>query len=307
MKRKTQKIKTHFTHIVHIHFLIVFLAFSFICSGCQSTKGLENQTKFIEEVEINACDTVFEIFDTTFEDDFQEDEKFIFLRLYLPNYKNKLSGVNILKALIASSEPSDYDFSHSAIGFDLNDTFYGLTRYRPQDLKMESCTNPGTNKYMKKCDKYKSVQLTLALKVSKEEYENTKNFVERDFDQAKVKYDTPQNLPIGFWGYKRKRQKPETARNFGGIPSKKGFVDPSEEKKFKFVCSSYVAYVLASNVQEVRDFFIEKKVDYHYVIPTDLIFFPGVQSLFVSTWEDYEIAAGELVKSQPIFAEYFSP
>ena len=156
------------------------------------------------------------------------------------------------------------------------------------------------------CDKYKSLQMTLAIKVSAQEYEATKEFLERDYAEAKVKYSIPKNLPLGFWGVKRKKQKTAQERNFGGIPSKKGYVDPADERKYKFVCSSYLAYVLANTVQSVRDFFIEKQIDYNYVIPTDLIFFPGAQKLFVSTWADYEIAADEFVKSQPLFAEYFS-
>ncbi|MDE6720330.1 MAG: hypothetical protein K2J68_10805, partial [Treponemataceae bacterium] len=136
--------------------------------------------------------------------------------------------------------------------------------------------------------------------------EATKEFLERDYAEGKVKYSIPKNLPLGFWGVKRKNQKTVQARNFGGIPSKKGYVNPADEKKFEFVCSSYLAYVLANTVQSVRDFFIENQIDYNYVIPTDLIFFPGAQKLFVSTWADYEIAAEEFVKSQPLFAEYFS-
>lgn len=284
-------------------FLAVF--FLLALGGCRSTKLADDQTQILSDgLEVNAQDEVFKIYDVDFKDEFSEDEKFIFLRLYFPNYKNKLSGVNILKGLIASVDPSDYDFSHTAIGFDLHDDFYGLTRYKPQDLKHESCLNTETNRYMKMCDKYTSLQMTLAIKVSAEEYEATKQFLERDYAEAKVKYFIPQNLPLGIWGLKRKNQKTAQAREFGGMPSKKGYVDPAGEKKLKFVCSSYLAYVLASTVQSVRDFFIENQIDYNYVIPTDLIFFPGAQKLFVSTWADYEIAAEEFVKSQPLFAEY---
>ncbi|GEM_PF-1077272 len=289
------------------NFFIVAVSaiFLFALGGCRSTKFADDQTQILSDgLEINAHDEVFKIYDTDFKDEFSEGEKFIFLRLYFPNYKNKLSGVNILKGLIASVDPSDYDFSHTAIGFDLHDDFYGLTRYKPQDLKHESCLNTETNIYMKMCDKYKSLQMTLAIKVSAEEYEATKKFLERDYAEAKVKYFIPKNLPLGFWGVKRKSQKNAEARSFGGIPSKNGYVDPTEEERFKFVCSSYIAYVLANTVQNVRDFFIEKEIDYNYVIPTDLIFFPGAQKCFLSTWADYEIAAEEFVKSSPLFEEY---
>lgn len=290
------------------NFLIAFTTIFFIAlGGCRSTKFADEQTQILPDgLEINAQDEVFKIYDTDFENEFQQGEKFIFLRLYFPNYKNKLSGVNILKGLIVSIDPTDEKVSHTSMGFDLHDNFYGLTRYKPQHLKLESCLNPQTNRYMKMCDKYKSLQMTLAIKVSAQEYEATKEFLERDYAEAKVKYSIPKNLPLGFWGVKRKKQKTAQERNFGGIPSKKGYVNPADEKKYKFVCSSYLAYVLANTVQSVRDFFIENQIDYNYVIPTDLIFFPGAQKLFVSTWADYEIAADEFVKSQPLFAEYFS-
>lgn len=290
------------------NFLIVLTTIFLIAlGGCRSTKFADEQTQILPDgLEINAQDEVFKIYDTDFEDEFQQGEKFIFLRLYFPNYKNKLSGVNILKGLIVSIDPTDEKVSHTSMGFDLHDNFYGLTRYKPQHLKFESCLNPQTNRYMKMCDKYKSLQMTLAIKVSAQEYEATKEFLERDYAETKVKYSIPKNLPLGFWGVKRKKQKTAQERNFGGIPSKKGYVNPADERKYKFVCSSYLAYVLANTVQSVRDFFIENQIDYNYVIPTDLIFFPGAQKLFVSTWVDYEIAAEEFVKSQPLFAEYFS-
>lgn len=298
--------KMRMTGMKHL-FLVITTAFLIALGGCRSTKFADEQTQILPDgLEINAHDDVFKIYDTDFKNEFQPGEKFIFLRLYFPNYKNKLSGVNILKALIISIDSTDEKVSHTAIGFDLNDSFYGLTRYKPQDLKLESCLNPQTNKYMKMCDKYKSLQMTLAIKVSTEEYEACKAFLERDYAEAKVQYSIPKNLPLGIWGLKRKKQKTAEARTFGGIPFKDGYVDPTAEQKFKFVCSSYLAYVLASTVQSVRDFFIEKQIDYNYVIPTDLVFFPGAQKLFVSTWADYEIAADEFVKSQLIFADYFS-
>lgn len=288
-----------------VFFLAAF--FLFALGGCRSTKFADDQTQILSDgLEINAQDEVFKIYDVDFKDEFHEGEKFIFLRLYFPSYKNKLSGVNILKGLITSIDPTDEKVSHTAIGFDLHDSFYGLTRYKPQHLKLESCLDTQTNKYMKMCDKYKSLQMTLAIKVSAQEYEAVQKFLEHDYAEAKVKYSIPKNLPVGLWGLKRKNQKTAQAREFGGMPSKKGYVDPAGEKKLEFVCSSYLAYVLASTVQGVRDFFIENQIDYNYVIPTDLIFFPGAQKLFVSTWADYEIAAEEFVKSQPLFAEYFS-
>lgn len=289
-------------------YFLVFITFFLIAfGGCRSTKFADEETQILSNgLEINAQDNFFKIYDTDFEDEFQPGEKFIFLRLYFPDYKNKLSSVNILKRLIVSIDPTDEKISHSSIAFDLHDSFYGLTRYKPQHLKLESCLHPETNRYMKMCDKYKSLQMTLAIKVSAQEYEAAKALLERDYAEARVKYSIPKNIPLGIWGLKRKNQKNEQARKFGGIPSKNGYVNPSDEKKFEFVCSSYLAYVLTNSVQEVCDFFIENQIDYNYVIPTDFIFFPGAKKLFVSNWADYEIAAEEFIKSQPLFAEYFS-
>ncbi|MDE5775817.1 MAG: hypothetical protein K2H67_02940, partial [Treponemataceae bacterium] len=86
------------------NFLIVITTIFLIAlGGCRSTKFADEQTQILPDgLEINAQDEVFKIYDTDFEDEFRQDEKFIFLRLYFPNYKNKLSGVHILKGLIVS-------------------------------------------------------------------------------------------------------------------------------------------------------------------------------------------------------------
>lgn len=285
---------------------IFFLTISLALIGCHSTK-LNERTQFLADgLEVNASDEIFKLYDTDFEKNLKPNEKFIFLRLYFPNYDNKLSGVNILKKLIASVDPTNEQISHTSIGFSLDDEFYGLTRYKPQDLKFESCLNTETNKYMKMCNKYTSIQMTLAIKVSDEEYQATKEFLEKDYEKGTVRYHIPKNLSIGFWCVKRKKQKTPQEKILGGFPSKNGYVDPTTENKQKFVCSSYIAYVLSSTVKNINDFFIEKQIDYNYVIPTDLIFIPGAKKLFVSTWADYAIATEEFIKSEPIFAEYYS-
>lgn len=282
----------------------LIFAFFTLLGGCASTKAADGQTQILESgVEINAKDDSFQIYSTSFQDDFREGEKFIFIRLYYPTYYNKMNAVNLLKGLIALTEPNTEKASHSSVGFDLRDSFYGLTRYNKNNLAQESCVNTDSNKYSKKCDPYESCQMTLALKVTPEEQRAVMQTIQRDYAAGDIKYNSVQNLPIGFFSMKRKRQKSAEQRALGGIPAKKGYADLSVPEK-KFVCSSYIAYVLANNIEEIRDFFIEKQIDYHYVLPSDLFYLPGVQRLFDSTWIDYEIAAAEFVKSEPLFAEY---
>lgn len=272
-------------------------------ASCQSTKFVDERVQIMSDgLEINASDDAFKIYDADFKKEDEAGNKFLFMRLYLPNYDNKASSVNFLKKLITCVDPNPEQASHSSIGLALDDDFYGLTLYSTSDLKKESCVAPESNQYMKLCNPYTSTQTTLAISVSQEEYDAVKEMLERDFAEQKVKYWVPKNLTVGLSGLSRKNKKP-SQRKLGARVLKRGYIKSSKKQKH-FVCSTYLAYVLQSCVKKIDDYFKERNIAYDKVAPTDLYHIPGFKILFCSTWVDYNIAAQEFVKSAPLFEKY---
>lgn len=228
-----------------------------------------------------------------------EEENYIFIRLYYPYYNNPVSIVNILKNLIIWIDVNQIKYSHVAIGFDLNDNFIGLTTPGKQDLKYEHCTNISTNKYMSKCNPQKSQQATYAIKVSKEEYERAKQLTEF-FMYEKTIYNVAQNVPVGFFELKRKFFTEQEKQQLQDINSQKDKKN-KDEVPLEFVCSNFVAYILINSVDSIKVFFEENNLDYKYIIPSDIPYFPGVTKLFSSSWDNYTKAALTYVKSENNF------
>lgn len=285
--------------------LIGAIILAAVFTSCRSTKFAETRDQVMSDgLVINACDESFKIYDNDIAEEYRPGDEFIFIRLYLPFYDNKLSGVNFLKQIITAIDSNPESASHSSISSRLDDSYYGLTLYTKQDLKLEACTNIKTNAYMKRCNPYTSVQTTLALKVSAEEYNAVQNLLEKDYAAGDIVYKISKNLTAGGALIKRKHQKGDK-KLLGGIPTKRGYIDSNIEQK-NFVCSTYLAYILQKCVRQIDDFFKERQVSYETVGPTDFFYMPGMKILFTSNWVDYEIAAEEFVRTRPVFAKYIS-
>lgn len=246
----------------------------------------------------------YNIYENLDEKPLTENERYIFVRLYYPEYDNPVSIENLLKACIKAADVYDLNICHSSIGFDLNDNFYGLTTGGKHNLKFESCTNPQTNSYMKKCNKYRSTQITYAIKVSVAEYEKAKTMVEEFYKNPRTRYDIFKNLVAGFYGLERHNVKTDEEAAFATKPHKHSEVS-FKENKYDFVCSTFIAYVLANSVDSIHDFFVEKQINVDYVFPSDLAFIPGMKKLFSSVWIDYDVAARYYSKQYLSFEPYY--
>lgn len=292
-----------------LRFLLILLTFPCLVFffNCHST-NLETDvaTEIPPGVVLDEDDNFFKIY---FSSEFQEsleNEKYVFIRLYKPYYDNPFCPENILNGCIKVVDVSDEFTSHSAIGFTLNDNFYGLTSTdKNKNLTIESCTNPNNNKYMEKCNIKKSVQITYALKVTDEEYYNLREMVEEYYYNPNTKYDIGQNFKIALHGLNRKFLLSEDKKVFAGSPDI-SFEETFAEEQTDFVCSTFIAHVLANSVQSVHDYFIENQIDSNLVMPSDLAYIPGMIKLFKSTWIDYDIAARTISKTYTAFVPYFS-
>ena len=286
-----------FKKITSFSFLFLFF---FIFFSCRTTRTVQIFDDYKEKVTIEAPELAAD-----------EDEAYIFFRLYNPCYSSPLNVTNLLKFGISTTNLSDIFVSHAAIGFDLNDDFYGVTLGGKQQLKLEICTDLSNNPYMRKCDPVSSELWVYAMKVPRKEYDATREMVQFFLDNITVKYSVMQNFPYTGYNIHRKFFVSKKNQDFGNKKlTKKSYniykdLRPKKEPRY-FVCSTFMAYVLMRNVDVIRDLFIEKNINYRYVVPGDFTVFPGVIKLFYSSWEDYLKAAQEFVEENPDFKPYFT-
>ena len=284
-------------------FAVVFALFESNCRSTLVERTVDETTAL--ELGLDKGDNVFQIYISEELKQALTQDHWIFIRLYQPYYDNPLCIENVLSKCIQFVDVNPDHSSHSAIGFSLDDGFYGLTSSNSgHNLYLESCTNSGDNEYMKKCNIYKSVEITYALKVTEEEYKKAKNLVESYYDDTRTCYNINQNVKIAWKAVGRKFFSPKDKQQFAAKPfatSEQTFCDD----KYDFVCSSFVAYVLANSVESVHDFFVEKQIDSNYVMPSDLAYIPGVIKLFKTTWVDYNIGAKNVAQTYTCFATYY--
>ncbi|MCI5696743.1 MAG: hypothetical protein MR349_06135 [Spirochaetia bacterium] len=284
-------------------FAVIFALFESNCRSTLVERTVDETTAL--ELGLDKGDNVFQIYISEELKQALTQDHWIFIRLYQPYYDNPLCIENVLSKCIQFVDVNPDYSSHSAIGFSLDDGFYGLTSSNSgHNLYLESCTNSGDNEYMKKCNIYKSVEITYALKVTEEEYKKAKNLVESYYDDTRTCYNINQNVKIAWKAVDRKFFSPKDKQQFAAKPfatSEQTFC----EDKYDFVCSSFVAYVLANSVESVHDFFVEKQIDSNYVMPSDLAYIPGVIKLFKTTWVDYNIGAKNVAQTYTCFATYY--
>ncbi|MCQ2600744.1 MAG: hypothetical protein MJ184_05230 [Treponema sp.] len=282
---------------------IVFAMFAFNCRSTFVERTVDE--KIALQLGLDKGDDVFQVYVSEELKQNLTHDHWIFIRLYQPYYDNPLCIENVLSKCIQFVDVNPDYSSHSAIGFSLDDGFYGLTSSNSgHNLYLESCTNYGKNEYMKKCNIYKSVEITYALKVSEEEYKKAKKLVESYYDDTRTCYNINQNVKIAWKAVGRKFFSPKDKQQFAAKPFSTSN-DTFCEDKYDFVCSSFIAYVLANSVESVHDFFVEKQIDSNYVMPSDLAYIPGVIKLFKTTWVDYNIGAKNVAQTYTCFATYY--
>ena len=240
----------------------------------------------------------------------EEPSRYIFLRFYNPNYNNPLYIANLLQGGIKLAEVSDMTLSHIAINFSLEDDFYGLTSGGYFQLAQESCEHPEENKYMRHSNPDLSEQLTFALKVPQSEYESLQQTVEQYAQSHKVKYRVSKVFKIALFSLKRRYLTRKENRQIGALQYPKSTLSEKKESdpaymENKFLCSTFIAYILQKNISSVQQFFEENNINYRYMTVTDLLKIPDLQLLFYSTWTNYPLAADAFVLSNPEFQTYF--
>ena len=297
-------------HFSKKHLFLTGLFFlGLLLLGCKTTQSITKES-FEPNAPVDAH--IIVAHDLVFPE-IEGNYKYIFFRLYNPAYKNPLYIANILKNGLSITKTEDVpDLSHASINFTLEDNYYGLTLGGEYQLAEEECLIPQNNKYMKNCDPEKSEQITYALKVSEEEYEKTKAFVEHYAKSTEINYASLLNFKIAMFSIKRKFFTPKDHKQFGSViyphsaNNKKINIEEDENIPNNFVCSTFVGYVLYNNVESVSEFFDENEIKYEYLNVTDISLIPGIVPLFYSNWSNYEEAAREFVTEHPEFKDYLT-
>lgn len=280
--------------------LVVFLvAFSFF--SCTTTNQIEKRTKtppppYVIEQNIKFKNNI-------------ENPKYIFIRLYNPNYDNPFYIANMLKFGIKTTELEGEEKSHAAINFYLDDDFYGLTAAERHGLAPESCTDVKSNKYMKECSPKTSLQITYALQVTEDEYQNAKSFVETYARNKNINFQTSQLFRMTCFSIGRKFFTQKTYQQFGTVkyPNDKVYKKKTKNPEYienNFLCSTFISYVLINTIPRIKNWFEKNNINYRFVTVSDIAQIPGVTRLFYSNWSNYLLAANSFVKIYDEFDEY---
>lgn len=294
---------------------ILFVVFVIFLLGCKTTNSITKKS-FDPQAPVEAEYLIAQNLETkssTVVSDNNEKTKYVFFRLYNPIYKNPFYIANILKFGIGLTRiKGNPDVSHASINFDLEDDFYGLSLGGEYQLKIEECLDTTSNIYMKNCDPTKSEQVTYALKVTPEEYEKTKHFIEVYADSPDLKYVPFLNFKFALFCLDRKFFTTKKHKQFGYLKypkkNKNKIVDIEDKSTLEndFVCSSFIGYALYNTVDDIQYFFDERNIKYDYLNVPDISQIPEVIPLFYSTWDNYMEAAESFVKEYPEFAEYLN-
>lgn len=279
------KTKNHGKHI-----LIAICSFLFIMTSCETTRNISVVPQEPTLLTYNEDKNVV-----------IDDKTFLFIRTYDPHYNNPLYKQNILKGLINLVAVNDVAASHVSLGFSLEDDFWGLTSNKGdginKNLTREQCTDTTTNPYMEKCDMEKSWQTTYALLVTKEEFDKALKLTEKYANDPKMKYSVKKILQISGFELKRRFFTAKENRNIKTLKPRKGsFINNKDEKEFH--CASFVAYVLINSVENIKDFFDSRELNYNQLSPSDITQIPGIHELFSSIWGDYNKVAEKFIEEQ---------
>lgn len=225
-------------------------------------------------------------------------DTFIFFRLYNPKYDKALCLESIFKAMINLVEVNGIVASHCSIGFSLEDAFLSVTSSEEEGTEknfcVESCTNIDSNVYMSKCDPAESLQTTYSLKVTQNEFDKAIDLTYTLLNDPRTEYSIGLNYKIAPWELKRKFFTSKEKRNIKTMKVvERPLINEKDERDFN--CSSIIAYILINSVEKVRSFFEERGLDYNKITPSDIAEIPGVQKLFTSTWDNYDIEAKKYI------------
>ncbi len=244
--------------------------------------------------------------------------KFIFVRLYSVTYKPESAILSPLKGAIdlATKRASDnHSYHHAAISDNLKDDFYGLTSGGDgSQVKIEKCDHApdGFNRYMSSIDGDKSTYAIYALPVTATEYKKASGAMKASLSDGRLKYDVLSMLPLlgkQISGNNTITKNNELDTDYFGNTNIWQKVHIENEaadifKKHSFVCSTFVAYIIAQCSKRFNEYFNKKHIDTATFAPSDISHIPTIKEIFSGTCNNYNRDAKTFVQQVPLFKEY---
>lgn len=230
----------------------------------------------------------------------KKDVEYVFIRNIKGVYKNPLSptafldkGIKLVDSKVSKKDRSF--FNHSTMSTSLKDGFVGLTLDgKEYTAKREFITQPEKVRYTSTCKPDKSKYTVYAIEVTKEERKNIEGMLNNAVSNARIKYDVITNLLIGI----------KLIKNdiFG---NKKQSTEAKRFDENKFVCSTFVAYILAKCCPSIAAAYKNKTFDYDRLSPNQLINeTPGKHKIFEGIWSEYNQELAKFLKKHPEMNKY---
>ena len=242
-----------------------------------------------EGVEVKSMDFDDLISEVSTESQKDDEKYYVFIRNVSSKYKNPLELTNLIDKGIklVDKETKDGFFNHSTISYSLKDGFVGLTLdSNIHKAKREYLTDTSKNHYTSTADDTKSKYVVYMLEVSKSEYDKIKDMIDYSVRAIKLDYSVITNFFIGL----------------KLIGNKLGFNRQSTEsnkfERYKLVCSTFVAYILAKCVSSIKMKFSKK--DMFTMTPNDIVNrIPGLKHAFGGIWKDYNKDCDKYILRHP--------
>ena len=260
--------------------------------------------------EILSYESVYD-FKTFSKENLATDKYYFFMRLYDAQYKGNnictpLSKV--IKGVDVNVNDPVTSYNHAACSYKLTDDFFGLTTNTKGEefsVNTECCEKTENNRYMSSTDITKSKFSIYAVPISKEEWEKTRNFLELELRDPKIKYSTFSLIKFitDNLGYKMAKNKFERASEDAEDLNEEEMIGNKEH----LVCSTFVAYTLSRNTT-YKDIFDRYGVNYNLVSPNDLANkIPGATYCCSGLFKDYNKTIRAFINKNKQFEKFYTP
>lgn len=248
------------------------------------------------------------------------EERYIFVRLYEPKYKDAGIGSKFLQfgQNITADKRWKVISSHAAVALNLKDAFYGLTiAGGDPTLKIEKCQGASDN-YIndKDFDLDKSKYYVYGFKCTVEEYSHARQIIAQSFNTKNIVFDPMfAGLTMTFHSIARKikqflfdhDKKKKSGEGSLGVIRKDSYKPTGEEvQTVKRICSTFVASVLIGSIHKLKEYYNQSKhkKESKYCGPSDIASFPGAKRLFSGYYSHYNADARKYAAKHPEMQKY---
>lgn len=237
-------------------------------------------------------------------------DRWIFVRLF--NYKANNPVFKVLSGFISKVNPVEgITYNHAQINTMLNDDYLALKtphmcRETSRDMKYAVRGKTQTDIYGILCndEEYSKIRINLAQaeQNSDKVWYNIWSMPSFIFDQLNKKSEGLYNKDTNNTESSSANDELMQIINSSHIENYK---EDKGVDKNSYVCSSFVAYILADAIPEIREHLEKNKMDKFLISPSEIAMFPRLQLLYRCDIGNVDQATQEFIKANPSFKQYF--